>query len=516
MQVHELLLNSTAENPKAPMVSQHGNWHSYADILARVVRVAHFLAVDLALPKGSRVALYWENSADAIAASFGVWFAGCVLVSLSTDLSNDDVADQIQHSDAAALIVGQKQLRHLHTAAARLEGVMAIAVAGPLPPVGTFQRPVYSWPVIADDGPALAAPVRTIDLDLAAIVYTSGSTGAPKGVMLSHLNLVSNMQSIVAYLRLSREDRVMMILPHYYIYGLSLILTHVLVGGAIVLDNRFMYPNTVLQSMVETRVTGFAGVPSTFSILLARSTVREMEFPLLRYVTQAGGDMPPPVQKQVAEAFSPARLFIMYGTTEAAPRLSYLDPDDLPRKLGSIGKPVPNVDLFIADSQGTPLSPGVEGEIVARGANITSGYWKDPEGSAQVLRNGLYFTGDLGTMDQDGFFYVTGRAKDIIKVKGFRVSPREIEEHLLSLRAIAEAAVVGIPDDLLGEAPVAFLVPCNEVELATEAVQSFLRQRLPAYKLPVRYVILESLPKGAAGKVQKRTLRKQFGKARND
>ena len=510
MQVHDLLLQAEKRNPSAKLVWENGNWSEYTDILNRAKKIAAYIHNELEIPKGSRVSLYWENSADAIAASFGIWLAGCVLVSLNIELKGTDLAFQIKHSDSLLIISGGKQLRHIHAIAAELETVKGVISAGPLPPENVRPLPYHEWGRIINEGEAIREPVRTISIDLASIVYTSGSTGTPKGVMLSHLNLVSNMHSIAEYLGLTSEDRIMMILPHFYIYGLSLVLTHILVGGSIVIDNRFMYPNTVLQTMIDTEATGFSGVPSTYSILLGRSTVHEMAFPSLRYVTQAGGGMPPAVQKEVVKAFAPAKLFIMYGATEAAPRLSYLDPDMLEKKWGSIGKPVPNVDLFVADEKGKELPIGTEGEIVARGSNITSGYWKDPEGSAQVLRNGLYFTGDLGKVDDDGFLFVTGRAKNILKVKGFRVSPKEIEEHIAQYDGIADSAVIGVTDEILGEAPVAYLEKTDGKEVEIDGLKKFLQGSLPSYKVPVEYIFIESLPKSAAGKVDKKALKEHY------
>jgi acyl-CoA synthetase (AMP-forming)/AMP-acid ligase II len=189
---------------------------------------------------------------------------------------------------------------------------------------------------------------------------------------------MTNTRSIVEYLDLRSNDRIMVVLPFYYIYGKSLLNTHFFVGGSVVIDNRFLYPNVVLQTMIEQNVTGFSGVPSTFTILLHRSNIRSQKFDHLRYVTQAGGAMAPAIQKEVAEVVHPAKLFIMYGATEASARLSYLDPKDLQRKWGSIGKAIPNVELFVADYKGNPLKPGEQGEIVARGANIMQGYWNHP------------------------------------------------------------------------------------------------------------------------------------------
>jgi acyl-CoA synthetase (AMP-forming)/AMP-acid ligase II len=257
--------------------------------------------------------------------------------------------------------------------------------------------------------------------------------------------------------------------------------------------------------MKEQNVTGFSGVPSSYTILLNRSKVRDIKFPALRYLTQAGGGMPAAVQKEVASVFSPARLFIMYGATEASARLSFLDPAELQRKWGSIGKGIPNVDLFISDPEGNRLPIGEQGEIVARGANLMSGYWNHPEETAKVLKNGLYYTGDIGVMDEEGFIFVVGRSKDMIKIGGNRASAKEIEDAIYEHPDVADAAVIGVADDILGEAPKAFIVLKdhrihNEFR---EQILNFLKSRLPGYKVPKQIEFRESLPKNESGKVQK-------------
>ena len=216
--------------------------------------------------------------------------------------------------------------------------------------------------------------------------------------------------------------------------------------------------------------------------------------------------MSPSVQKKVAEIFAPSDLYIMYGATEASARLAYLDPKDLPRKWGSIGKAIPKVELFIVDENGKEIEPGMEGEIVARGPNIFKGYWKDPETTSEALINGTYYTGDLGRMDEDGFFYVTGRKSDFVKVGGEKVSTREIEEHLLEIGDIAEAAVIGIQDHILGESISAFLVLSPGSDITTTDIMRKLSRRLPAYKMPKEIQILRDLPKNESGKVMKNRL----------
>jgi long-chain acyl-CoA synthetase len=219
--------------------------------------------------------------------------------------------------------------------------------------------------------------------------------------------------------------------------------------------------------------------------------------------------MAPAIQKKVAKIFHPAKLYIMYGATEASARLSYLDPNDLPRKWGSIGKAIPNVELFIADDKGNQLAPGSEGEIVARGANIMNGYWNDAKETAKVLKNGLYYTGDIGVMDEEGYLYVVGRSKDMIKVGGNRVSAKEIEEVLYAHTDISEVAVIGVDDDILGEAIKAFVVLKNGRirNGANKMIMNFLKEHLAPYKLPKFIEYRDSLPKNESGKIQKLKLK---------
>jgi len=518
--VHGFLEDSAARFPDKKALCASGKWDSFAELDLRANRIAGLL-LRRGLKKGDRVALFLENSPEYVASYYAVLKAGGTTVALNTENTAEDISYILRDCGVRVLITGAKLMkRTLSRPAEAMPPAGTPAVPGaPLEAVFVWNAPQESevreigLPFVRlpealasepDDHPG----VRVIDLDVASIVYTSGSTGKPRGAVLSHLNIVSNTRSIVDYLRLTADDRVLAVLPFHYIYGKSLLNTHFFVGGSVVVDNRFLYPNVILQTMRDQDITGFAGVPSTFTILLSRSNLKAMKFPSLRYVTQAGGAMPPSVQKEVAEAFAPARLFIMYGATEASARLSYLDPADLPRKWGSIGKAIANVELFVAGEDGHPLPAGVEGEIVARGSNIMSGYWNHPEETDKVLKNGLYHTGDLGRMDDEGFLYVVGRSKDMIKIGGNRVSAKEIEEALHEHPAIIEAAVLGVPDDVLGEAPKAYIVVRKGAgENIVAELPAFLQKHLAVYKIPKLYEIRESLPKNDAGKILKLKLK---------
>ncbi|MBT8283002.1 MAG: AMP-binding protein [Muriicola sp.] len=338
---------------------------------------------------------------------------------------------------------------------------------------------------------------------LAEIIFTSGSTGKPKGVMLSHKNLIANTESIVSYLKLSDKDIMGVVLPFFYCYGLSLLHTHLRVGGSIVLNNNFIFLGSVINDLKKYKCTGFAGVPSHFQVLLKKSkTFKTTEFPDLKYVTQAGGKLHTIFIQEFIDAFHDIAFYVMYGQTEATARLSYLDPHMLPEKIGSIGKAIPGVALKVCDSDGSEVPAGLEGELFAQGDNIMPGYYKDPEGTTKALKGGWLHTGDLARMDEDGYFYISGRQKEIIKVGGKRVSPKEIEEVILSVPEVVDCTIRGVEDELLGEAIEANIVSNKTInnEALKEKILKESSKKLAPHKIPQQFNFKESLTTDLTGK----------------
>ncbi len=515
MQVHQLLEQAADSFPDKKAVWYNEEWSTYKEVNIASEKIASYLSKH-GINRGDRVAILYENSFNYIAAYFGILKAGAVVVGLNTETNAEALIYLLNNSESKAIISNKKYSKHLLHALVKCPYLKEAIINQD--DLSKYEKIGHCHTVTLEDvygNKEEKQFIQSIDIDLAEIVYTSGSTGKPKGVMLTHLNLVSNMRSICRYLNLTKDDRIMVILPFYYIYGKSLLLTHFLLGASVVIDNRFVFPNKVLETMEKTKTTGFAGVPSTFMILLNRSNLKEMPLKSLRYVSQAGGAMAPAVQKEVVKAFDPAKVFIMYGATEAAPRLSWLDPELLFRKWGSIGIPVDNVDLLIVDSNGKELPRGEEGEIAARGSNIMKGYWKDPEETALVLKQGMYFTGDLGKQDEEGFFYVVGRSKDIIKVKGFRVGAKEIEEAILEINEVHETAVIGVDDPILGEAVMALIIPKEKDWSDSEKVLQYLKKKLPSLKLPKYIEFRDSFPKNESGKILKTKLKEEEKKRSN-
>jgi long-chain acyl-CoA synthetase len=334
------------------------------------------------------------------------------------------------------------------------------------------------------------------DADVAHIIFTSGSTGEKKGVMITHGNIRANTESILSYLHLTKKDRAAVVLPLFYSYGLSLLHTHLRAGGSL-LFSRGRFLGGVLDDIEQFKCTGLAGVPSTFEFLIKHADFLKRRLPSLRYMTQAGGKMADETILKVSEAFPRILLYIMYGATEATTRLSYLPPEFLRSKLGSIGKGMNGVKLSILDESGSALERGEIGELCARGANIMKGYLGDTKSTRETIRNGWLRTGDLAVVDRDGFIFIVGRKKHMIKSAGYRFSPYEVEA---ALRKDVDIVAVGVPDALLGEA-VALLVEGPASDAARESIFARAAKVLPSYKAPKQIFFVDSLPRTASGKI---------------
>lgn len=343
----------------------------------------------------------------------------------------------------------------------------------------------------------------------AEIIFTSGSTGKPKGVMISHKNLIANTSSIVEYLQLTPDDRMLVVLPFYYCYGLSLLHTHLRAGGSIVFNNSFIFLGGVLKSLVDYKCTGFAGVPSHFQILLRKSdSFKQTKFPDLKYVTQAGGKLAPIFIDEFREAHPEVSFVVMYGQTEATARLSWLPPEVYDRRKGSMGRGIPGVELRVVNEFGELIKPGETGEVIARGDNIMMGYFADEEGTKNAIRNGWLYTGDLGTVDEDGYIYLTARSKEIIKVRGKRISPKEIEAVILALPEVIDCTIEGVEDEIEGEMLKATVTVRKDSigNVTRDKLIQHCSQHLALFKVPQVYEFKDDLTISATGKKLKSSL----------
>jgi len=508
--VHGLLSRAAQSDPDAVLIQDRRSLARYGEVDAASNRLARALR-DQGVRKGHRVGLVCENSRDYVLAYYGILKTGAAVVSLNAQSDPGSLAGPLRDCTATGLVFGPRSARSVLAVRDVPSLGFALSLAAPPP----AERCAAAEFRIVDGPGAMAsaddsdgAHEAVIDLDPAAIVYTSGSTGRPRGAILRHLNLLSNTRSIVEYLGLSRDDAIFVVLPFHYVYGKSLLNTHVAVGGRVVVENAFLYVQDALDHLESSRSTGFAGVPSTFAILLNKSNLDRRTLPDLRYVTQAGGAMSQDLQRRLLAALPGKRVFVMYGATEASARLSYLHPDDLPGKMGSIGKAIPNVELSVRRDDGAECEADEIGELVARGSNIMAAYWNAPEETAEVLGPEGFRTGDLARRDEDGYFWIVGRKREMIKSGAHRISPKEIEDALSAHPDVHEVAVRGWADEMLGESIQAFVTLRPGVAtIDPEATKAWCRERLAAHKVPHGISVLGEFPRNASGKIDKLSLR---------
>jgi acyl-CoA synthetase (AMP-forming)/AMP-acid ligase II len=446
-----------------------------------------------------------ENSIEYVISYYGVLKCGAVAVPLSTDLKPDGLRPVLAELAPKAVISSSRCERLLQATDLSLFEVQALLLKSPKLNWSSVSVPTVSWDDLVGIEGSSNPDVSIGESALASIIYTSGSTGKPKGVMLSHRNIVSNAHSICHYLDMTEKDIQMVVLPFFYVMGKSLLNTHFAVGATVVINNRFAFPATVINQMVDEQVTSFSGVPSTYAYLLYRSPLAKFRDRLgaLRYCSQAGGHMPDPIKQELRKVLPEhTKIYIMYGATEASARLTYLEPERFEEKMGSIGKPIPGVTLQVLGREKGEVSIGHTGELVGKGPNLMLGYWKDAKGTEKVLDDHGYYTGDLGYQDADGYFYVTGRKDNLLKVGGHRINPQEVEDALMDTQLAIEAVVLGQPDALLGHRLVALACPkngdCNESLILSEC-----SKRLPRYKMPSEVKLVRSLPKNTSGKIDR-------------
>jgi acyl-CoA synthetase (AMP-forming)/AMP-acid ligase II len=487
-------LESVAQaGPQRVALVDRGRAWTYGEFWRDARRFAGFLRAQ-GLQPGDRVAIVLPNRIEAAVACYGTWIAGGAVVPLNAQARARDLGPWLAHSDAR-IVVGEGGSADIAQALATA-GTAATHVL-----VGDGADEGITWEQALDH--AEAAPVACAPDALATLLYTSGTTGKPKGVMLSHGNQAANTRSIVSYLELEPDDSIVSVLPFYYSYGASVLHTHLATGARIVLEENLVFPHLVVETIARERVTGFAGVPSTFLLLLNRVPLERHDLTALRYLTQAGGGMAPAVTQRLRAAIPNARLFVMYGQTEATARLTWLPPERLDEKLGSVGIPIPDVELAVRRPDGSDAATGEEGEVCVRGPNVMLGYWRDPETTRTVLRDGWLWTGDVGRLDADGFLFLSGRRSDMIKVGAHRVHPQDVEEAIAEFPGVAEVAVVGMDDELLGQTVQAFVVPADGIELSVDRLKAHCRARLAQYKIPKRIELTSALPRTASGKVRR-------------
>jgi amino acid adenylation domain-containing protein len=506
MLVQNFLHNSAARLPDKVALVCDGQRLTYAEIDAMADRLANALIAG-GVKRGDRVGVFLNNSVEAVVSIFAALKVGGVFVFINHTTKRDKLSYILNNCQAAALVTGARKAKLTDAVAGEVASLQARVFCGRgADEAAAGRERCFSFDAVQRDYPAERPPQVNIDLDLACLIYTSGSTGDPKGVMSDHSNVAFAAGSIITYLENVEDDIVINVLPFSFDYGLYQLMMVFKFGGTLVLEKGFTFPATILKRMAAERVTGFPGVPTIFAILLGMD-LSEYDLSSLRYITNTAAALPPSHITELRDKFPGATLYSMYGLTETK-RTLYLPPDQLDKRPGSVGVAIPGTEVWVEGDGGERLGPGEIGELVVRGRHVMRGYWAAPEATANRYRPGpvsgerLCYTGDLFKTDEEGYLYFVGRKDDIIKSRGEKVAPKEVENVLYQLDGVTEAAVVGVPDPIMGEAVKAFVV-AQGVELTEAQVIAHCRANLEDLLVPKYVEFRDALPKTTSGKIKK-------------
>jgi acyl-CoA ligase (AMP-forming) (exosortase A-associated) len=513
--LHELIQLTADKIPEGQALAYLEQGMNYGTLAKLVGRAARAM-LELGLARHDRVAVYLEKRPETVAAMFGAAAAGGVFVPVNPVLKEAQVAYILKDCNVRMLVTSAERLNLLAESLKECEDLRAVIIVGSMEHTARIPGvSILSWEDAMNTRASVRAH-RVIDTDMTAILYTSGSTGKPKGVVLSHRNMVAGARSVAQYLENHEGDRILSALPLSFDAGFSQLTTAFHVGASVTLIN-YLLPRDIITALERERITGLTAVPPLW-IQLAQLEWPEATRSSLRYIANTGGRMPKTTLDALRVALPKTLVFLMYGLTESF-RSTYLPPSELDRRPDSIGKAIPNAEVLVVRENGTPCAPGEPGELVHRGALVSLGYWNDPEKTAErfkpapgqsqglVMPEIAVWSGDTVRMDEEGFLYFVSRRDEMIKTSGYRVSPTEVEEVIYATGLVGEAAALGIPHPVLGQAIVVIATARDGVRLDTEALLALCRQQLPAFMVPARVTVREgSLPRNPNGKIDRKLM----------
>ena len=507
--LHDYLHDSARRLPSKVALVCRKERITYEDLDRRSNQLAHAL-IERGVGRGDRVVVFGDNTVETVISFWAILKANAVVSIVNPLTKADKLTYLLNDCRATALITDGHLTPVFADAAPRSTHLKSVIVSGAVDQDRTKGLPrLSSWAEALGNSRSDEPPARRrIDVDLAAIIYTSGSTGDPKGVMLTHRNMLTAATSITTYLENIEDDIILGVLPLAFDYGLYQMIMAFRVGARLLLERSFTYPAQVLGAVVEEGVTGFPGVPTIFAILAELKNCNSYDFSRIRYVTNTAAALPVKHITMLKDIFPTAKIFSMYGLTECK-RCTYLPPKDIDRKPTSVGIAIPNTEMWIVDENDSRLGPNEVGQLVIRGATVMKGYWEKPEATAKKLRPGpipneqVLYTGDYCKLDDEGYLYFVGRMDDIIKSRGEKVAPKEVENALMNIHGVKEVAVIGVPDDLLGQAVKAFVVLERGVTFSEKDLQKECQKRLESFMVPKHIAFVEELPKTTTGKIKK-------------
>src|SRR5262247_3218727 len=502
--IYHMLRTSAIRFPEKEALVHGEQRLTYSAVASQVAGLACGLR-EAGLQRGDRLGIYFDPSTPQALSIFGVAQAGGVFVPINHLLFPDQVAHIAHDCRMKGLITTTAKLATLEKVLPDVPSLEFVVVLQDTP-TPDVSLPVYSFEEFCQAPPPCTWYEVSIEKDLAAILYTSGSTGKPKGVMLSHAQVMAGSAIVSTYLGITAAERILAVLPFSFDAGMNQLMTAFQQGGTLVLIN-FVFAREVVQVLLQERITGLAGVPTLWSLLAQPSSyLQQYQLPHLRYITNTGGAMPQPVLTTLRRLLPTTKIFLMYGLTEAF-RSTYLPPEELERRPTSMGKAIPNTEILVVNDEGQLCKPGEIGELVHRGPTVFLGYWGQPGLTRKVLRphpflppelgegETVCYSGDLVKTDEDGFLYYVGRRDTMIKSSGYRISPTEVEEALFQSGEILGAAVIGVPDDVLGQHVKAFVVAKDNATRDTKRLLAFCAELIPHYMIPKLVEYLDELPK---------------------
>ncbi len=517
--VHEWLRRSARRMPeKEAIICGQERW-SYKKLDVYSDRFAEAL-LDLGVCRQDRVVILTGNSLETVVSLYGTLKAEGVFIICEGNTKARRLSHILRNSAARVLVASIDQAAVVQESLTESNADLTVVWVGATTTSQACPRiPSITWnsvfaPLSGGDegtyGPAVDRLPRCLDIDLACLIYTSGTTGHPKGVMCSHRDVIAAAKSIIQYLENRPEDVILNALPLSFGYGLYQVLMSSMFGGTVLLESSFLYPQLMLKRVAQEKVTALPLVPSMAAMMLRIENIAAYDFSTLRYLTSASAALPVPHLMRLRQLIPQATFYNMYGLTECV-RVCFLAGEELDRRPASVGRPMPNCEVAVVDEDGNEVEPGETGELIIRGSNVMQGYWNDPEMTARVYRPGPYpawrwlHSGDYFRRDEEGYLHFVGRKDDMIKTRGERVSPKEVEDTICELETVAEAAAIGVPDEVLGQAIKVFVVT-RAGGLDEKAILKHCASRLSPFMVPKYVVFVPDIPKTAHGKISRREL----------
>ncbi len=516
----EALINSAADYPLKTVLISKLKEYTYSNLEESALKLANYLVAS-GIQKGDLVAIYLNNSWECAVSIYGITFSGAAFLVINPQTKAEKFQYILNDSGAKTLISETGLHQEIIPTLGMSKSISELIITGGTSKFDEVQNTkVSSLESILDSAKTDAILPGIIPNDLAALIYTSSSTGFPKGVMMTHQSMVFTSWSLIEYLRLSEEDRIILLSPLAFDYGLYQLLMAVTMGGSIIIEQSFIFQATIYKNIEKYKPTVFPGVPTIYAMMIAANKKNKLAFESIKRVTNTAAALPAEFIPDLKEIFPNALIFKMYGLTECK-RVCYLEPELVDEKPASVGKAIPGTEVFLLSPEGEKVPQGERGILHIRGPHVMLGYWHKEKLSNEMLKPGflpgerILCSNDWFRMDEEGFLYFLGRNDDIIKTRGEKVSPVEIENVIYKLKEIKEVVVFGVPDEILGESIVAIVTTYRNSDINEKDIQKECVLKLENFMIPQKVLFMDDMPKNANGKIDKKRLKENYLENRN-